>query len=168
MQHQGFSNSYYQHPLSKQVSPPVTVDSETPIADPATLDSNLLLPLSSSNYNNNSNNSLSYNSFTIIPSSSSNQTTPRNSSDGIKPLTAQQAKLMKFEQALAENAVDIGETLIEQHMLKKLRTLISFALSEKLRKLSWTGIPSKYRPIVWKLLLDYVPPYSSRHEVLFI
>lgn len=32
----------------------------------------------------------------------------------------------------------------------------------KLRKLSWNGIPKKYRPVVWQMLLGYIPTNKSR------
>eukprot|EP01102_Stenamoeba_stenopodia_P001569 TRINITY_DN11375_c0_g1_i1.p1 TRINITY_DN11375_c0_g1~~TRINITY_DN11375_c0_g1_i1.p1 ORF type:complete len:494 (-),score=87.10 TRINITY_DN11375_c0_g1_i1:41-1522(-) len=147
-QHPSFPNSYYQHPLSKQVSPPSIASSgdSLPLTDPATLDSKLLLPLASLHQHaQNTKDAVSgINSLTNInnhlhslgigdaPTPRTTPTTP----------TSQQSKLMKFEQALSENAIDI----------------------EKLKKLSWTGIPRKYRPVVWKIMLDYVPPYSSRHE----
>ncbi len=35
---------------------------------------------------------------------------------------------------------------------------------EKLRELSWGGIPVEFRPLVWKLLLSYVPSHKDRRE----
>jgi len=35
----------------------------------------------------------------------------------------------------------------------------------KLRKLSWSGIPKKYRPMVWQLLMGYLPRNQDRREV---
>jgi TBC1 domain family member 2 len=33
-----------------------------------------------------------------------------------------------------------------------------------LRKLSWNGVPSQHRPMVWQLLLGYMPTLQSRRE----
>ncbi|KAL6940799.1 hypothetical protein ACO0QE_004717 [Hanseniaspora vineae] len=38
-------------------------------------------------------------------------------------------------------------------------------LSE-LRKVSWNGVPVSHRPLVWKLLIGYLPANKRRHEML--
>ena len=35
---------------------------------------------------------------------------------------------------------------------------------EELRTLSWNGVPAKWRPDVWQLLLGYLPSNRSRRE----
>jgi len=35
---------------------------------------------------------------------------------------------------------------------------------EELKKLSWSGVPSKWRPMVWQLLLAYLPSDRKRRE----
>jgi len=37
---------------------------------------------------------------------------------------------------------------------------------DKLRELSWGGIPVEFRPLVWKLLLSYIPPHKDRREAI--
>ncbi|OQS00144.1 hypothetical protein THRCLA_06192 [Thraustotheca clavata] len=39
---------------------------------------------------------------------------------------------------------------------------------EKLRELSWGGVPVEFRPLVWKLLLSYVPPNKDRREAVLV
>ena len=51
-------------------------------------------------------------------------------------------RLAKFEQILHTENVDL----------------------DALRKLSWSGIPSQFRTIVWQLLLGYMPANKSRRE----
>jgi hypothetical protein len=61
-------------------------------------------------------------------------------------VTAEKAKeeknAEKFKQLLDEPVVDLA----------------------KLHKLAWNGIPSKFRGIVWKLLLKYIPPKKENQE----
>ncbi|KDO33002.1 hypothetical protein SPRG_02693 [Saprolegnia parasitica CBS 223.65] len=37
---------------------------------------------------------------------------------------------------------------------------------EKLRELSWGGVPVEFRPLVWKLLLSYVPSHKDRRDAM--
>lgn len=37
---------------------------------------------------------------------------------------------------------------------------------DKLRKLSWGGVPTKYRPTVWRLLLGYMPSKQDRRAAM--
>ncbi|KAL7688761.1 putative Rab-GTPase-TBC domain-containing protein [Plasmopara halstedii] len=50
----------------------------------------------------------------------------------------------QFERLLAKEVVDI----------------------DQLRKLSWGGIPTNYRPTVWRLLLGYMPSKKDRREAM--
>lgn len=38
----------------------------------------------------------------------------------------------------------------------------------ELRKLAWNGIPSHHRPIIWKILLGYLPANTSRHATTLV
>ncbi|KTW30251.1 hypothetical protein T552_00728 [Pneumocystis carinii B80] len=51
-------------------------------------------------------------------------------------------KVEKFTQILQETSIDLNV----------------------LRKYAWNGIPDEFRPIVWKLLMGYLPCNSSRRE----
>jgi hypothetical protein len=51
-------------------------------------------------------------------------------------------RIVKFDKLLNEENVDLKE----------------------LRKLSWNGIPYEYRPVVWKMLLGYLPINKDRRE----
>jgi len=35
---------------------------------------------------------------------------------------------------------------------------------QKLRELSWRGIPDRYRAVIWRLLLGYLPANRDRRE----
>ncbi|CAK4084064.1 unnamed protein product [Aphanomyces euteiches] len=37
---------------------------------------------------------------------------------------------------------------------------------ERLRELSWGGVPVEFRPLVWKLLLSYVPSHKDRRDAM--
>ncbi|RHY34881.1 hypothetical protein DYB32_002405 [Aphanomyces invadans] len=37
---------------------------------------------------------------------------------------------------------------------------------ERLRELSWGGVPVEFRPLVWKLLLSYVPAHNDRRDAM--
>ncbi|ESN94115.1 hypothetical protein HELRODRAFT_121441, partial [Helobdella robusta] len=37
---------------------------------------------------------------------------------------------------------------------------------DELKKLSWSGVPSKFRPIVWKLLCGYLPAAQDRQGII--
>ncbi|RHY24093.1 hypothetical protein DYB25_007674 [Aphanomyces astaci] len=37
---------------------------------------------------------------------------------------------------------------------------------ERLRELSWGGVPVEFRPLVWKLLLSYVPAHKDRRDAM--
>lgn len=54
------------------------------------------------------------------------------------------SKLERFQKLLAKDVFDI----------------------EELRKLSWAGIPSQVRPLVWKLLTGYLPCASERRQAI--
>ena len=53
-------------------------------------------------------------------------------------------KLQQFAQILSEEDIDLVA----------------------LKKLSWNGIPAQYRPMVWQLLLGYVPTNKSRRDAI--
>jgi hypothetical protein len=55
----------------------------------------------------------------------------------------QKARFHKFKELLMQPVVDL----------------------EVLRKLSWSGIPTAIRPIVWQLLVGYMPSNSDRRNV---
>ena len=38
----------------------------------------------------------------------------------------------------------------------------------ELRKLAWNGIPPHHRPIIWKILLGYLPANTSRHATTLV
>lgn len=50
--------------------------------------------------------------------------------------------------------------------LKKMEALLESENIDliSLRKLSWNGVPPQYRPMVWQLLLGYMPTLRSRRE----
>eukprot|EP00667_Euglena_gracilis_P031287 EG_transcript_45024 len=50
--------------------------------------------------------------------------------------------IAKFDQLLSADPVDL----------------------EQLRQLAWQGVPSAYRPFVWKLLMGYLPCSTDRRE----
>eukprot|EP00850_Spirogloea_muscicola_P015061 SM000112S24003 [mRNA] locus=s112:376666:379781:+ [translate_table: standard] len=52
------------------------------------------------------------------------------------------ARVVRFKRELANTTVDL----------------------DALRELSWSGVPPNMRPLVWRLLLGYVPPNADRRE----
>jgi len=53
------------------------------------------------------------------------------------------------------------------HKIKQFEELLDTPNIDlvKLRKLSWSGIPKKFRPMVWQLLMGYLPRNQDRREV---
>lgn len=76
----------------------------------------------------------------------SNTTSPTisnsSSMQNLPQFTIVDPKIKKFKQLLESESLDI----------------------EALRKLSWNGIPSEFRGIVWKILLGYLPVWRDRRE----
>lgn len=70
---------------------------------------------------------------------------PNGGSSQVKPAEADQrdqGRAARFEQVVYGPATDLSE----------------------LRQLSWSGIPRKLRPIVWKILSGYLPAVSDRRQ----
>ncbi|KAM3338300.1 TBC1 domain family member 22B [Capsicum galapagoense] len=60
----------------------------------------------------------------------------------------------------------IGSRATDSARLMKFTKELSATtvILEKLRELAWNGVPSYFRPNIWRLLLGYAPPNSDRRE----
>jgi TBC1 domain family member 2 len=70
------------------------------------------------------------------------ESTSQHDQKSTEPPIQKSFKELQFEKLLSVEIVNITE----------------------LRKLAWNGIPYAYRPLVWKLLLGYIPTNASRRE----
>eukprot|EP01035_Chromulina_nebulosa_P019660 gene19660-25575_t len=69
-------------------------------------------------------------------------TTDKKSNNSSRSAITSQYRINQFEKLLAAENIDL----------------------EALRKLSWNGVPSKYRTMVWQLMLGYLPTNKARRE----
>lgn len=83
-----------------------------------------------------------------IPPSNSSSTETQDSLIEKSPMKSERKpyRIVQFEAILQAENIDSGA----------------------LRKLSWNGVPPQYRPIVWQLLLGYLPTNKSRREQAII
>lgn len=92
----------------------------------------------------------SRNNLNASPSASQEKSSTSNSENtsnevqktSIGSRATDSARLMKFTKELSATTV----------------------ILEKLRELAWNGVPSYFRPNIWRLLLGYAPPNSDRRE----
>ncbi|PHU03086.1 TBC1 domain family member 22B [Capsicum chinense] len=92
----------------------------------------------------------SRNNLNASPSTSQEKSSTSNSENtsnevqktSIVSRATDSARLMKFTKELSATTV----------------------ILEKLRELAWNGVPSYFRPNIWRLLLGYAPPNSDRRE----
>ena len=95
-----------------------------------------ITPVPNRDSNSLSSSTQSINNADPLPPQASS-TVAASSSSNSKPY-----RLQKFDQLLNADNVDLNA----------------------LRKLSWNGIPYEYRPVVWQLLLGYLPTHKGRRE----
>jgi hypothetical protein len=130
-----FGSNNNDEPQKREKSPRI---SSTPNAH----DRKSLTPLPSNDSSHNHNNSRSslQISSEIVVRHNNNMNGYKRESESPQPLSL---RMKRFKSVLSARNVDI----------------------EALKKLCWNGIPSEYRDISWKLLLDYLPTNSERREM---
>ena len=72
---------------------------------------------------------------------------------------------MQFVECLSREDINMSESASFTWVYQPRRT--DYDVAAELKKLAWSGVPPHLRPIVWPLLLGYIPlPSSARLQVL--
>ncbi|CAL8105763.1 unnamed protein product [Calicophoron daubneyi] len=66
--------------------------------------------------------------------------------------------------ACPDDRPPVQQRLLDRGRVQRFRACIDAPITDlnALRQLSWSGVPSDLRPVVWKLLCDYLPVSSER------
>lgn len=76
-------------------------------------------------------------------------------------------KKLQYEIEIEKDAQELNSLLVRidkfDHLLKPKDSVSQVNLQE-IRKLAWNGIPMVHRPVVWKLLIGYLPSNLKRRE----
>ncbi len=101
----------------------------------------------------------------------------------LRPVSS--ARVAKFEKCLSEHVVRLGVLFVVVYVSHKCMRLGARSCGvyacmcsqppsatqkqvdlDQLRELAWSGVPPALRPMVWKLLLGYLPPNKTRQDAV--
>ncbi|KAH3900170.1 GTPase-activating protein GYP1 SCDLUD_003140 [Saccharomycodes ludwigii] len=117
-----------------------------------------VLSKKNSGHNNNNNN------YTSGSSSSSNNSNNKNSGTITYPKLTEHNYHLELENE--RELQELNSKLTRINKFDQILSSSSIINLAELKKLSWNGIPMGHRPLVWKLLIGYLPANKKRHEIL--
>ena len=135
------------------------------IASPSTLKNND----NNNNNNNNNNNSPINNNHTRSNMYSNNQTgnsSMNNNNNNNKKPVHYSYQILKIGVRECGSAPRIRQALNETVQGKKYEKILTSPNVElnELKKIAWNGVPAIARPVVWQILLGYLPSNRGRRE----